>query len=354
MFRRRIILLPALALAACDVPTQPPMWEQTWAVEGEAITIGVAELLPSGVDLNADSTAFVATVPGVDMTLVLSDMCPTCSAADGLLVPKPAIDYTFSSTTSLPADLVSASLAGGSFDVILDHSFNFDPLRPSSAAGAERGFLTLTISSNGNTVADTTIHGDDTDFPSTVTLTPTLAIAAVDVTNTLDVDVRVYSPAGDPVVMDSSDSLRVAVQPAAVEISEATVVATGIPPINAQGAELDFSGVDPTIVDRIRGGALTFDVQNPFTVTGSIVLEFDMGTQTVTKPLNIQQGAFQATLDFSETEMQAILGGDNVVVNAVGTLSAVDGTLTVSPAQELIMDTQMSLTLLVGGTEEDL
>ena len=64
-------------------------------------------------------------------------------------------------------------------------------------------------------------------------------------------------PAGDDVQIDASDTLGIEVQPATVTFSEVTVQATGIT-VDAIAAELDFAGVDSTLVDRIQSGIGVF------------------------------------------------------------------------------------------------
>ena len=81
---RRSVLLALVGLAACEFPTEAPKWEQTWVVPGESITVSVAELLPTGVDLTTDSSAFSTTAPGSSLSFSLSEMCGSaCDIANG-------------------------------------------------------------------------------------------------------------------------------------------------------------------------------------------------------------------------------------------------------------------------------
>jgi hypothetical protein len=355
MMRRcmALLALSGAAAFACDFPTEPPMWEQTWQVSGETIELSVAELLPAGVTLNADSTAFVVEAPGASVSFRLGDMCTECSLANETPVPtKPAFGDTVGTTTSLPADLVSATLAGGAFGATMAHNFGFDPLRPSSDPTAERGYIEIVVTSNGNIVADTLIHGDDQAFPAGTQLSPVLQIQPVAVTNNLDIEVRIYSPEGDATVISASDSLGITIAPSTIEISEATVTASAIT-LDPTTTEMDFGGMeeDGPVLERIRSGALLFEVHNPFSVSGTLDLQFQLATGTIHRTLAINEGTYSARLDFTGDELRQILGSETVSIVTSGAVAATGGTITVTPTQKLILDNSFELVVLVGGLD---
>lgn len=354
MMRRCVALLAltGASVTACDVMTEPPMWEQTWVVEGETIELSVAELLPTGVGVNADTTAFVTEAPGASVTFSLADMCGSaCTTFDGFVAPKPEFSDTITTTTSLPADLVSATLAGGSFDVTMAHDFNFDPLRPSSDTAAERGFIGITVRSGGSIVADTTISGEDQAFPAGTTLTPSMAIRPVEVSNTLAIEVRIYSPAGDTTTIESSDTLGVTLAPSTIGISEATVAATSIT-LDPTATTMTFGELEEggVVIDRIQSGALRFRVQNPFAITGTMNVEFQLPGVTIQRTLNISQGSYSARVEFTGDELRQILASGEVDVVTSGTVTAPEGTLTVTPRQKLVLENDFELVLLIGGS----
>lgn len=350
MFRRRNLVLAALAVAACDVPTEPPMWEQTWVVPGENITLGVAEVLPAGVSVSADGSEFVTTVPATGVVATLGEMCADCSGMNGMVVPKPAFSHTVTTVTTLPAALVSASLTGEQFALDLDHDLSFDPLRPSAAADAERGYLLFEVSSDGAVIARDSISGDDQAFPAGVTLGLIVPAQPVDITRTLDVAVTIYSPAGDEVEIDTTDRVSIQLLPSTVSMSQATIEASSIA-VNAAAAELDLAGVDSTLVSRVRSGALRLDMMNPFEVEGTLSLDFDVGSRTFQKSLPVVPGASSVAVDFTGAELQDLLAAGNVAVTAAGTLSAPGGTLTLFPEDTMLMESLLELVILVGGSE---
>lgn len=325
------------------------MWEQTWVVPGETIVVGVASLLPAGVTLSADSTAFVATVPGFDIDMSLGEMCPDCGPLHGTTADKPAFSHTVTTTAALPEALISAALTGDRLDVRLAHDLSFDPLRPSSDAAAERGHIVIEVASGGNVVARDSLSGDDVAFTAAAPLEPTLSVNAVEVSNVLDVSMMIYSPAGDPVEIDTSDTLGLSLLPATVTLAEATLEATGIA-VDAPAATLELD-VDSALVSRVQRGALQLEVENPFSVEGTLDLEFDLGTATMQRSVALVAGESSVSVEFTGAELRDLLGAGSVSVTAQGTLAAPDGTLTVSPGQELVIASLFEIVVLVGGSE---
>ncbi|MFP4624738.1 MAG: hypothetical protein ACLFRX_11205 [Gemmatimonadota bacterium] len=353
--RRSIGLLALLGVAgaACDLPTEFPRWDQTWVAPGETIQIGMAELLPAGVGVNEDTTAFVTEAPGASLTFYLEQMCGSaCVLVDGMVAPKPAFGYTLGTSTSLADDLVSATLAGGTVRATLEHDFSFDPLRPDDDP-TDRGFLVVRVTSDGNVVAQDTLHGDDYAFPAGTPLTPSMAIRPVAVTNELQIDVEIYSPAGDRVLIDTSDTLGVAVAPTTVEIASATVAASSIT-IEPTSTTMDFSGLeeDGPVVEQIQGGAIRFGVENPFAVEGTVEVSFQLPFPIERALTLLADTTYDARLDFAGQELREILGSERVLVMASGIVSAPTGTVTLTPRQKLVLDTDFELVLRIGGEEE--
>jgi hypothetical protein len=354
MVRRTVVTLAAVGLAACEFPTEMPRWEQTWEVPGERITVSVAELLPAGVTISDDGASFVTDAPGTSLQLTLSEMCPTaCAPFDGMVAPKPAFGDTITTSTALPADLVSATLSGGSFSATMAHNFNFDPLRPSVDPDNPRGFIVVRITSNGNVVAEDSIDGADRAFPEGTSLTPSLLVQPVTVTDTLDIEIRIFSPAGDNTTIELSDTLGITVDPSTLEIAQATVNAASLT-IDGEESTMDFGGVDDALVERVQSGVLVVDVSNPFTVTGSLDMTFTLPFRTIQRSLAIAEGSYQERLEFSGDELRDLLGSETVGVTTSGTIAAsgAGGTVTIDPTQVLTLDNDFELVVLIGPTED--
>ena len=361
MPRRPLFALAFVGLAACgdQMPTDLlstaadlPRWEQTWVVPGDTIALSAADLMPTSVGLNADSTAFVATTASTALVLSLAEMCESCATADGTTVPKPEFQDTVQMTVSLPGNLVSASVTGGSLNAALAHNLSFDPLRPNTDPSSPRGYLVIRVTSDGTLMAFDSISGQDEAFPAGTTLVPDLPVQPAQVAGGMTVEIVVYSPQGDPVSIDASDTVGISLPPSTLEVSEATINASSVTIQPVTAATLDVSGVDSAMVERIRSGAFRLDVSNPLDVAGTLDMELLGTTLTVQKSLTVTQGAYQDRVDFTGEELRAILGGDAVDVVASGTVSAPGGTLTVTPSQRLVMDSDFELVILIGPTEE--
>lgn len=348
MVRRVGVLLATLGLVACDFPTELPSWEQTWVVPAEEVRISVAELLPTGVGLNPTGTAFRVEVPEIRISTSLGELCPACAALNGQTVPKPEFSVRLTEAASLPEDLVSAVLAGGSLDVTLGHSFSFDPLRPGGGT-ASRGHMVISIASNGTIVARDSVSGHDHAFPAGSVLARSLPVRAGTVTNRLELEVRIYSPAGGTTMIRTADTLGVAVGAGFVDVAEATLRATGLAAAPTR-TPLRFD-LDDDLLERIERGALRVAAHNPFNLSGSLVLSFDLGDQSIERTVAVEPGTFSRRLEFTGSEIRDILAAPESELIASGTLSAPGGTVTVTPTQELVMDASFELVVLVGGMD---
>lgn len=352
MLRRIVVILVLAGVAACEFPTEPPTFEQVWVVPVERIAINVAELLPDGITLSDDSTAFEVQAPAASVSLSLLELCGNpCLLASGFEAPKPEFTDTLRTTTTLPADLISASLAGGALDATLAHSFSFDPLRPSADTTAARGYIVVRVTSNGNEVAFDSIDGADQAFPASIALTPSLGVQPVVANDTVEMEIAIHSPAGDSTLIDSSDTLGISFAASTLLIDETTISATGID-IDSVSTEMDFGDVDSATVSRVQRGALRFGVSNPFTLSGTLDMTFRGDFQTIQHSLTLEEGNYGERLEFTGDEVRAILGSDSVETVSSGSVSADDGTVTVSPLDALTLDSEFELVILVGPTEE--
>ena len=349
---RYIALLIGVLAVGCDYPTEVPAWEQTWVVPVERIQIGVAELLPAGIDVNADSSEFLAQTPEASVSADLASLCGTpCVVASGLEAPKPEFRDTLTTSTSLPAEVVSATLAGGTVAGALAHDFNFDPLRPSADPGAARGYIVIRVTSAGSLVAYDSIDGADQAFPASVTLTPTLDIQPVEVTGTVDIAIALYSPEGDTITVDATDTVGIRFASSTVRIAEATIEAADLA-IDPVATTLGFGSIDSTTVERVTGGALRFGVQNPFDITGTLDMAFSGDFPTFQHQLAVQSGTYTQRVEFAGEEVREVLRAGEAEVQASGSATAPDGTITVTPSDVMILDSEFELSVLVGSEQQ--
>ena len=341
----------AFGLAACEFPTELPKWDTTWVIPGENTTIGVATLLPSSISTSGSN--FVLSLPAVSITQTLGDMCGavcTNPLVQGQTIPKPAFDFNSSSTIALPSGVNSVTLAGGTLAVSLTHDFSFDPLRP---AADSYGFILLTATSNGTTVARDSIAGEAQAFDPGTTITRSVALTAPStVSGPITVTVRVFSPAGGTVTIDSNDRLEVSVTPTQVLVSQATIGVNNRT-ISATSVELDLGeeGLDETVTDRTKAGALLLTVANPFAgTTGTLNVVVNANGSTISKSVTLAAGTSTARVEFNQQEIRTILGSGTVTLNVTGTVSGPAAGVAVTPTQVVTISSRLELTV---GPAED-
>ena len=133
-------LAAVVASAACEIPNIPnsaPALDLRWIVPAQSGRIAVSNLLPPGVSILPDSSAFTISITPTSVTRTLGQDCGSCNAANGLTVAKPAFIGSSSQTTTIPTDVASATIASGTLIVAVRNNYTFDPLRP-TASGTPR------------------------------------------------------------------------------------------------------------------------------------------------------------------------------------------------------------------------
>lgn len=344
--------LAILAAGGCDVPTDPPALDSRWVVPADETRYGVGELLAQGeVDFNADSTAFVVNIDGVQVQETLSDICPVCAdpVAQGQTIPKPAFNDTLLAGLTFPSTVSAFSLTGGSVEVVIDNGLNFDPIRPSATA---TGSLTLEIvdSSDGDVVGTSILDGGTTSLPPAGTLTETVFLIPTSVEEDLILRIAVNSPAGDDIVLDGDLALSASATPSDIQVGSVTVdVSSEI--VTLEEVPLDAEDLDAELVDRVQEGALVLDIENPFGVSADFSLEIrGPGISTLTRDFVVSADATSRTsLSFTGAELQSFLGQPGVTIQGSGIVDPAAGSVTVSPDQEFVLEANLDITLRVGG-----
>jgi hypothetical protein len=341
--RPMLAALLAAAAAACDIPTESPTWDTLWVVPGDSVAIQASSFFPSGVTDAPGGGAFVLALPTVTFSRSLGEMCgAACQAANGLTVPKPAFTASFSSTLALPAEVVSASVAGGRIDVRLSHNFSFDPIRPD---GAARGYIRVVATSGGTTLATDSVSGDATPFAPGATLARTLTLAAGTATGPVTLTVTVGSPAGGTTRIDTNQRLTVTATPSDVRATQAQVRVATTRTIT--GTPVELGTTDES--DRIEGAAVVVQTENPFAVTGVLNLVFrTSGGQVVTKSLVVGSGSSTGRVQLTADETRAIFQDPAATVTASANFSAPGGVVTVRPGQAVRVRTRLELTIRAG------
>jgi hypothetical protein len=341
-------------LASCDLPSSPPQWDTRWVVPAESTTVGLPSLLPSGIAVSTDGTELLVTVPQTAISESLGSLCPVCAAANGMTVPKPAFTTTVIASTTFPADIDSVTLTRGSFEVRVTNGFSFDPIRPSSDPADPRGSFTITVRSAGVAIATRVIDGAVKALPpgqtvvDTIAFDPSLLPRAVG--SPLETSITIDSPAGDPVTIDTSDSFTVLVMESIVGISGAQVRVAGRA-ISSAPVSLDLEDIDTEVADRVKGGALLLEIDNPFAVGGSVTATLSAPGLTLTWPVTIAPGASEPELPFTGEDLRSLFGTSPVTLSFTGTVDGVPagGLVSVTPDMVLTVRSHLQLDITTEG-----
>lgn len=333
-------------LAACDLPTKVPQWEQQWVIPTDSARVSVSEMLPS--EFTVVGGAFRMTLPGASGSRTLGSFCGCASTTTA--TPKPAFSGSLASTLTFSTDVLSADVATGSSPLVVNvsHNFNFDPIRPSATA---RGSVVVTVAHGGTTIGTATLSGTTSAFPAgaaqaiSVPITPgSVLTGPITVTTTLN------SPAGDPVVLNTSQSLTVTVVPSALTVTNVKVRVAN-KTVSAIDQPLDMAGVSTDLFGRVVEGAMLAAITNPFGVSGTLTLTINVpGRTPIAKSVAISSAATSdVSIAFTAAELEQMLGVSGVVMRMRGTVNGPAAGVSVLPTQSLIFANRLSLKVTVGG-----
>ena len=354
----RVILAPLAVAAlatACDIPTSAPNWETRWIVRAEDTTIPVGRFLPGQVT-EVGATGFVISVSGGGISRSLGDLCSACAAFNGTVAPKPAFSTILQSEVPFPVDLDSLVLTGGTIQVRVVNDLGFDPIRPAAAPDAARGQIAITIRNAGVVLGVHVIDGATTSFSTGTSRLETVSLSAAGLPRTIGgsvaFEVTITSPAGDAVAINTARSITVEAANAAVEAS-AAMVRVNDRAVSADPMLLDLSGLESDLTDRVRRGALLLDIDNPFSIGGTLTATLTAPGVTLVRTLEVLPGTSQARLTFSGDELRSLFGPSPVSLAVSGPLSGVPARLvTVRPAQRLTAAGRLELFLATNGSED--
>ncbi len=344
--RLRAASFAALALlGACDIPTSAPIVDSRWIVPSKSTTIAVSNLLPSGVSIVADSSAFDVSAPGASVSRSLGQDCAACVAANGLVIPKPAFTASASASTSFASDIASATLSSGTLQVSVVNGFNFDPLRPSATA---RGFVRIVVSNGGQVIGSDSVSGTAVALPAGGTLLRIILLSGtITGSSPVTVSLTMDSPLGDPVQINSSRAISATATPVGLRVASAAVVVR-----NRQMSStttIDLTGVDSAITDRVRSGALLLGVTNPFAVSGALAVTLTpVGGAPVTKSLALTVGTSAPRIEFTNAELRALLG-HYVTLGFSGPVNGTTASVTITPRSAVSVTSHLDLNLRIGG-----
>jgi hypothetical protein len=355
---RAALLMPLAVLAACDLPSEAPIFEQTWVVPADSVSVGVSNLLPAGVSLNGGGTAFVFTAPAANINTTLGAVCaqPACQSGATVNAPVPAFTSSggaLSSSISFPAGVNTATVSGGTLALGITNNLGFDPLRPNGAA-APFGRLIITVSSGTTTRTDTIQGSASQGIANGATTNLNVTLPTGSYTNTVSLAMSLVVPAGANANLSASNAISVNGVLQNLGVSQATVVVTNRAVSTAPSA-FDLDGLD--FDDQVQGGAIILDIANPFTAAGTLNVviaapaQGGAGPVTITKTVTVAaQPSSSQTVTLTRAELVSLLGktGVNVSTNGTVTGTGAGNTVTVAPTSQITVRTQMQLILHVG------
>ncbi len=356
---RLVPLVAVLGIAACDIPSEPPIFQQTWLVPADSVQVSVSTLLPANVSLTGGGTAFTATTPTANFNTTLGTLCgqPECQAPGDVNVPNtPAFTSpagVLATSIAFPAGVQSVTISGGFLQVHVTNNLGFDPLSPNGAS-APFGSITFEITS-GALTSTTTFHGTAIQGLADGTMrTFSIPLPTGAYTGTIGVDVSFDVPQGGAATLNSSNALAVEASIQSLAISSADVVVNS-KSVSASPEGYDLDDVD--LGDLIEGGGFVLTVVNPFNAQASLTLTLAAPAQDGDPAVNIVKAfdmfaSSTSVVDVTLTkgELQMLVGKNGVTIGVTGTATGtgVGNTVTVTPTSAITVRTQLSLTLNVG------
>lgn len=341
--------LAGLALcAACELPTRAPLWDTTWMVPTDSIVITTEALLPD--DVVPDGAAFEFPLGTGRAARSLGQLCGApCQANDGDTVPKPAFQAVFGLSAPLPERVRAAEIDDGRVVLEFRHTFDFDPLRPSSDAA----FGSIAIGAYGEAdepLGEARLDGEARALPPDTPVTVTVPLGSGRVREALEMQIRLDSPEGDPAPIDVADSLAARVRDASVRARrielDAGDIRLSVPPLR-----FAFGRIDAAILDWVRSGALLLTTSNPFELEGTLDLTFVALDRSMPRRVSIEHGDASIRAEFSGDEIRALLAADSVEVHVDGRLASPSGTVVVRADQRLVVRTRLELVIGRGGDD---
>ena len=338
--RAIVVLVLAMRLAACDFPTDLPKVNPTFAVNLPTTRISVAQLLPAGITIS--DNFFALSLAPVTFSRTLGELCPQCASANGQTAPKPAFVGTFSANVQLPNDVVEVFVGSGWLRFNATHAFSFDPIRPAPGVNGTISFRVLGVTGSQTTpvvLGSQVISGAERSFPPGSTLTDSIAIQGL-TGAPITIEVEVNSPAGGTTQINTASRITVTAAPQSLLLSSGSVRVQNRQ-ISAQHIQINLTGIDQFLINRVRGGRLILAVDNPFNVSGPLTLTLSGGLAPVTKTVQLQPGNSTIEVLLTERDLESVLG-HAVVLSVTGPISA-SGSVVITPSSELVLTSRLVL-----------
>ena len=321
--------------AGCDVPTDPPIFEPRWIIPVDETSLEVDELLPSSVTVQGSN--FDVDVDPVGTTETLGDLCPDCAPLDGAVVPVPPFQGSFLSAQSLPAEVLSTEVVGGSIDITITNGFSFDPLYDGGTI-----VITLSDDATGNPLGQVTLDGATETLAPNSTTQRTIVLGAQTVTGALRATVAVDAPGGQVTQIDLSEQIEIVATTTSFLIASATLD-IGSRTVSLEPQEIDMEDIDEEVADRIVDGSVILEIDNPFgvAITGTL----DIGSTSKTFSVNGDPTS-TVVIDYTGEELRSFVGQPGITLSGSGT--ATGSAVTIRPGQEMTIEASLDFIIRIG------
>jgi hypothetical protein len=342
------LFIAGSVLYSCSIPSEAPQWDTRWIVPAEDVAIEVSEFLPDEVILTPDGTAFTVEVDTFSFSQSLGEACPECPPWHNQTVLKPPINTTLEGSSDLPERVLSMEVTQATPQIHVTNGFNFDPIRPEGGNTGSMALRLYTGADGQRFVDEIMIDGADVSFPPGSTLDRSFLVEDETIETLVRAEIVIDSPAGDSVLVDTSASIKVFVEPKTILIASAEIVVAD-EGFSADPVELNLEDIEDDMVDHIRSGAFDLFVENPF----AIAMDFDVlitgpFPDDIAKQVHFSDAVSSTSrVEFTPEELQTFLGQPGVMLKGSGTVSTVD-TTTVTPQDTLRVDTRLDAVIHVG------
>jgi hypothetical protein len=332
-------------LPTCELATKPPKLQSRLIFPSASTSVAVTDLLPANVQV-VGSNFRLTLAPATLVTRSLEEMCGApCASLPWLSVPKPGFTDSIDVAVRLESDIVGATVTGGAIELALTHGLGFDLLHP---IGATRTGSLRVSARSGSTVLGTLLI--DEPFPHGETLHRTVALQPGDVSSDFILSIMLDSPVGSAIPLDSlvhnATAFGATMTLLHLDASEVRVRLHD-KDFSTEQMAVDLSGIDHSVIRRLRGGAARITIDNPFAVTGTFELRLQHEGVEVRRTAQIVPGRNTSRIELSEAELQALLG-HTVLLTLSGTVTAPDGYVAVRPTQHIGITTTVELVIEIG------
>ena len=329
------LLTSCLFVAACEMPTEPPLVQQRWILPLDGITLEQDELLPDDVTIVGD--LYNVAIDPVSRSQSLGDLCPEC-VSTRFPVPVPAYQGQVTSYALLPQDVLAAEVQSGSVDVTISNNLSFDPI-------AGGGSITITVTSaSGGAVLGTLVLESPTDaLPPSSSTVRTLTIGAGRLAGAIKTKVDVDSPGTQTATIDITDDISVRTNTTSLLLSEATIDVDGLSTSFIEDT-LNTEDLEGALTDAIVSGAVVMNVANPFGLTFSGTLVIGSVVKNLTVPAD---SISTVSLIYTGDELRSFLGFPDITLLGEGTLGG--RRATVSADLDFIINPSLDVVIELGG-----